>query len=110
LSPEDGAATLVHFSATSIARGVGHVPERPALYVICGGGRHNPVMMREIRGLLEPLGEKVVSAEDIGLNGDSMEAEAWAYLAVRCLSGLPITFPGTTGVPHPMTGGVAALP
>lgn len=110
LSPEDGAATLVHFTATSIARGVGHVSERPALYVICGGGRHNPVMMREIRGLLEPLGEKVVSAEDIGLNGDSMEAEAWAYLAVRCLNGLPITFPGTTGVAHPMTGGVAALP
>ena len=110
LSPEDGAATLVHFTATSIARGVGHVPERPALYVICGGGRHNPVMMREIRGLLEPLGEKVVTAEDIGLNGDSMEAEAWAYLAVRCLNGLPITFPGTTGVTQPMTGGVAALP
>lgn len=110
LSPEDGAATLVHFTATSIARGVGHVPQRPALYVICGGGRHNPVMMKEIRGLLEPLGEKVVRAEDIGLNGDSMEAEAWAYLAVRCLNGLPITFPGTTGVPEPMTGGVAALP
>jgi len=110
LSPEDGAATLVHFTATSIARGVGHLPERPVLYVICGGGRHNPAMMREIRGLLEPLGERVVTAEDLGLNGDSMEAEAWAYLAVRSLRGLPLTFPGTTGISQPMTGGVLSLP
>jgi anhydro-N-acetylmuramic acid kinase len=110
LSPEDGAATLTHFTATSIARGVGHLPQRPALYVICGGGRHNPTLMREIRGLLEPLGERVVVAEDAGFNGDSMEAEAWAYLAVRCLRGLPITFPGTTGAAAPMSGGLVARP
>ena len=79
-------------------------------YVICGGGRHNPAMMREIRGLLEPLGERVVTAEDLDLNGDSMEAEAWAYLAVRSLRGLPLTFPGTTGISQPMTGGVLSLP
>ncbi len=110
LSPEDGAATLTHFTATSIARSVGHVPERPKLYVICGGGRLNPTLMREIRSLLEPLGEKVVTAEDVNLNGDSMEAEAWAYLAVRCLRGLPISFPGTTGAPQPMSGGRLARP
>lgn len=110
LSPADGAATLTHFTATSIARGVGHVPERPHLYVICGGGRLNPTLMRDIRGLVEPLGERVVTAEEVGLNGDSMEAEAWAYLAVRGLKGIPITFPGTTGAPEPLSGGVIARP
>ncbi len=110
LTPEDGAATLTHFTATSIARAVGHVPERPKAYVICGGGRHNPTLMREIRGLLEPLGERVLVAEDLGLNGDSMEAEAWAYLAVRCLEGRPITFPRTTGAPQPLSGGRVATP
>lgn len=108
LSPQVGAATLTHFTATSIARGIGHLPERPKTYVICGGGRHNPTLMREIRGLLEPLGERVLVAEDLGLNGDSMEAEAWAYLAVRCLEGLPISFPGTTGAPRPLSGGLIA--
>ncbi len=110
LSPEDGAATLTHFTATSIARGVGHLPERPKLYVICGGGRLNPMMMREIHGLFGPLGERVVTAEQAGFDGDAIEAEAWAYLAVRSLKGLPITFPGTTKAPRPMTGGVLASP
>jgi anhydro-N-acetylmuramic acid kinase len=110
LSPEDGAFTLTHFTATSIARGVGHLPERPKLYVICGGGRLNPTLMREIRGLFEPLGEKVIVAEEAGFDGDSMEAEAWAYLAVRSLKGLPITFPQTTRAPRPMTGGILATP
>lgn len=108
LSPENGAATLVHFTATSIARGLGHLPERPQLYIICGGGRRNPALMDEIRGLLEPLGERVMTAEQAGFDGDAMEAEAWAYLAVRSLRGLPLTFPGTTGVAAPLTGGVLA--
>lgn len=110
LTPEDGAATLVHFTATSIARGIGHVPERPELYIICGGGRLNPTLMREIRALLEPLGERVLTAEQAGFDGDAMEAEAWAYLAVRSLRGLPLTFPGTTGVKAPLSGGVLAEP
>jgi anhydro-N-acetylmuramic acid kinase len=110
LSPEDGASTLVHFTATSIARGVGHLPARPVLYIICGGGRHNPTLMQVIRGLLEPLGERVKTAEEAGFNGDSMEAEAWAYLAARSKRRLPLTFPGTTGVAKPMTGGELALP
>lgn len=110
LSAADGAATLTHFTATSIARGMGHLPERPVLHVICGGGRRNPALMKEIRGLLEPLGESVMSAEDLGFDGDAMEAEAWAYLAVRCLKGLPITFPGTTGVQSELSGGVFAHP
>jgi anhydro-N-acetylmuramic acid kinase len=67
-------------------------------------------MMREIRGLFEPLGENVVTAEQAGFDGDAIEAEAWGYLAVRSLKGLPITFPGTTKAPRPMTGGVHASP
>jgi len=50
----------------------------------------------------------VTPAEAAGMDGDAVEAEAWAYLAVRSLKALPITFPGTTGVPKPMTGGVLA--
>jgi anhydro-N-acetylmuramic acid kinase len=110
LSAADGAATLTHFTATSIARGVGHVPERPKLWIICGGGRHNRKLMAILRGLLEPLGDQMLLAEEAGFNGDAMEAEAWAYLAVRCLRGLPITFPGTTGCPAPLAGGVIARP
>ena len=110
LSPADGAATLTRFTAESIAASLPLVPERPRLVVVCGGGRLNPTLMRDIRDILQATGTKVVSAEDVALNGDSMEAEAWAYLAVRCLRGLPITFPGTTGAPQPLSGGLVARP
>lgn len=110
LSAADGARTLVHFTATSIARAAAWFPSRPRAWIICGGGRLNPVIMAELRGLLQPLGERVITAEDVGFNGDSMEAEAWAYLAVRSLKGLPISFPMTTGAPHPLSGGVLAQP
>lgn len=107
LSAADGAATLTRFTAEAIARGVALVAERPAVTIICGGGRLNPVLMRDIS---EAMQAPVISSEKMGLNGDSMEAEAWAYLAVRCLAGQPITFPGTTGAPRPMSGGVLAKP
>lgn len=110
LTPADGAATLTRFTAAAIAASLPLVPEAPRLVVVCGGGRHNPTLMRDIRDLLQPTGTKVVSAEDVSLDGDSMEAEAWAYLAVRCLNGLPITFPGTTGAPQPLSGGLVARP
>ena len=108
LSPADGAMTLVHLTATSIARAPAWVPERPKLWIICGGGRRNPTLMKVLRGLLEPLGDRMLLAEEAGFDGDSMEAEAWAYLAVRSQRGLPLTFPGTTGVKRPMTGGILA--
>ena len=108
LSPEDGAATLTRFTASAIAQSAALVPEAPKLWVICGGGRRNPTLMRELKQLLGA--PRVVSAEEVGLDGDAMEAEAWAYLAVRCLRGLSITFPGTTGAPAPMSGGVLARP
>lgn len=107
LSLEDGAATLTRFTAATIAASAGLVPKPPELYVICGGGRLNPTLMRDLRDLLQA---PVVPAEKLGLNGDSMEAEAWAYLAVRYLKRLPITFPGTTGAPEPLSGGILAAP
>jgi anhydro-N-acetylmuramic acid kinase len=107
LSPENGAATLTRFTAAAIAASVHLVPKPPELYVICGGGRLNPTLMRDLEELLQA---PVISAEKLGLNGDSMEAEAWGYLAVRCLNRLPITFPTTTGAPEPLSGGVLAEP
>ena len=107
LSPADGAATLTRFTAESIAISERLLPEPPRLYIICGGGRLNPTLIQDLRDLLQT---PVMTAEDVGMNGDSMEAEAWAYLAVRCLKGLPITFPGTTGLSRPLPGGVEVRP
>ena len=89
----------------SIARAREHFPEEPLLWVVCGGGRRNKTLMSMLAARVE---NAVVPAEAVGLDGDSIEAEAWAYLAVRSLLKLPITFPGTTGVDVPMTGGVLA--
>lgn len=107
LSLEDGAATLAAFTAAAISKAREHLPEEPALWIICGGGRRNRTIMRLIAQSVE---NAVVPAEAAGLDGDSIEAEAWAYLAVRALAGLPLTFPETTGVPEPLTGGVVSLP
>lgn len=105
LSTEDGAATLTAFTANAIAKAREHFPEEPRLWVVTGGGRRNKVLMATIAG---HMGAAVVPAEAVGLDGDAIEAEAWAYLAVRSLAGLPLTYPGTTGVGEPLTGGVVA--
>lgn len=107
LDVADGAATLTAFTAAAIARAREHVPEEPALWIVSGGGRRNRTLMDMIATRVE---NAVVPAEAVGLDGDSVEAEAWAYLAVRALKGLPITFPGTTGVAEPLTGGVIVRP
>lgn len=104
----DGARTLAHVTARAIVRSTRHLPERPELVVVCGGGRLNRVIMDDLAELA--AGARVEPAETFGFNGDSMEAEAWAYLAVRSVRGLPLTFPGTTGVAEPVSGGVLALP
>ena len=106
LSVADGAATLAAFTVQSIAAAAQWFPEMPRQWIICGGGRHNGAIMSGLRARLDD----VASADDLGFNGDSMEAEAWAYLAVRSLRGLPISFPGTTGAPRPMSGGVLVKP
>ena len=102
LTVADGAATLTAFSAECIARSANLLPEAPRYWVACGGGRHNPVLMSELHDRLEG---DVVTAEDAGWRGDMIEAEAFAYMAVRSLRGLPISFPKTTRVPVPLTGG-----
>lgn len=103
---EDGARTLAHVTAAAILKSAGHLPQRPKTYVVCGGGRLNRVVMEDLAELAAVAGARVMPAEAAGLDGDSMEAEAWAYLAVRSLEGLPLTFPGTTGVQAAVTGGV----
>jgi anhydro-N-acetylmuramic acid kinase len=105
LSTEDGAATLTAFTANAVSRARSHFPEEPKIWVVTGGGRRNKVLMATIAGYMEGA---VVPAEAVEWDGDSMEAEAWAYLAVRSLAELPITFATTTGAPGPLTGGVLA--
>ncbi len=105
LSPEDGAATLTAFTSGAVGVAVGLLPARPKRWIICGGGRHNPVLMGMLR---RELGVQVQTAEDAGWRGDALEAEAFAFLAVRSLRGLPLSLASTTGAPAPMTGGVLA--
>ncbi len=102
LSLEDGAATLAAFTAGSVSRALDLLPERPTRLIVCGGGRKNPAIMEAIRtrAHVEP-----VMAESVGWRGDAVEAECFAFLAARALRGLPISYPTTTGVPRPMTGG-----
>ncbi|MDO9415320.1 anhydro-N-acetylmuramic acid kinase [Pararhizobium sp.] len=107
---EDGARTLAHVTAAAILKSASHLSEKPKTYVISGGGRLNRIIMDDLRALAAIEGAVVLSAEDAGFNGDAMEAEAWAYLAVRSLRGLPLTFPATTGVTAAVTGGVLVMP
>ncbi|PJG49319.1 anhydro-N-acetylmuramic acid kinase [Sphingobium sp. LB126] len=103
LSLEDGAATLTAFSAVAVARSLDHLPDRPARIYVAGGGRHNATLMRM---LASHSGADVRPVDELGWDGDALEAQGFAYMAVRHLKDLPISFPGTTGVPQPMTGGV----
>ena len=107
LTPANGAATLTAFTAATVGRGLDLLPQRPRYLVVCGGGRRNPAMMEALqsRAQVTPL-----QAEAMGWRGDAIEAECFAFLAVRVLQGQPISFPGTTGVPAPMTGGRLAQP
>ncbi len=107
LSPADGAATLTAFTARAAAKSLEQFPEAPRDWIVCGGGRHNPVLMAALQSALP--GTRIKAAEDLGWRGDFIEAEAFAYLAVRSLRGLPFSFPKTTGVPRPMTGGVLSV-
>ncbi len=98
----DGAATLATFTARAVALAVPHFPAPPARWLVCGGGRHNPAVMA---ALAAELAVPVDPVEVVGWDGDALEAQAFAYLAVRSLRGLPLTFPGTTGGPAPCSGG-----
>jgi len=102
LSAIDGAATLTAGTARAIALACRHFPQPPRLWVITGGGARNPTLLRAIA---DETAGKVLTAPDLGWDGDALEAQAFAFLAVRSLRGLPLTFPGTTGVPRPLGGG-----
>jgi anhydro-N-acetylmuramic acid kinase len=106
----DGARTLAHVSAAAILKSARHLPARPRTYIICGGGRLNRAIVGDLDRMAGDEGARVVIAEDLGFNGAGMEAEAWAYLAVRSLKDLPLTYPGTTGVSRPVSGGLLAHP
>ncbi|MBR9971581.1 anhydro-N-acetylmuramic acid kinase [Magnetospirillum sulfuroxidans] len=101
-SAADGAATLTAFTARAVAMAATHCPIPPRRWLVCGGGRRNPTLMA---ALAAELGTPVEPVEQVGWDGDALEAQAFAFLAVRSLRGLALTFPGTTGIDRPLTGG-----
>lgn len=105
LSNEDGAATLTAFTTSAVGKALDLLPRRPKRLAVSGGGRRNPTMMRM---LMERAKIELDPVETLGWRGDAVEAECFAFLAVRAMRRLPISFPSTTGVPKPMTGGKLA--
>ena len=107
LTLEDGAATLARFTAEATAKTLSAWDVRLGGLIVCGGGRRNPVLMRMLE---EATGASVVAAEGLGWDGDALEAQAFAFLAVRSLRGLPLSYPGTTGVREAVSGGRVVYP
>lgn len=105
LGVANAAATLTAFTVGAAARALDWFDERPRLWIVGGGGARNAEMLRRLG---EAVGAEVVSADAVGWSAEHLEAQAFAYLAARSLAGLPLTYPGTTGVPEPLTGGVLA--
>lgn len=107
LNDEDAAATLTAMCAAGVAEAMRHCPTPPARVLVTGGGRHNPVLMKMLDVSLDC---PVVAVESVGLDGDMLEAQAFAYLAARVVKGLPTSCPGTTGVRAAVGGGVISAP
>jgi anhydro-N-acetylmuramic acid kinase len=103
---EDAAVTLAAFTAKTIAAAIA-ASGGARQVVVSGGGARNPTILRM---LTEAVEAPVLTADALGWSADFIEAEAFAFLAARSVAGLPLTFPETTGVPRPMTGGVLAMP
>lgn len=104
LSLEDGAATATAFVAEAVAYSCAlYLPELPKMMIVCGGGANNPTMIRFLRQRLPNV--EVKTGTEVGLDCEAVEAQAYGYMAVRRLYGLPNTFPATTGVPEPIIGG-----
>jgi anhydro-N-acetylmuramic acid kinase len=108
MSPAAGAATLTALTAEAIARIAPLLPKEPKSWIVAGGGARNLTMLRMLRERLAPA--TVEAAETLGWAADAIEAQAFGFLAARGLKGLPLSYPATTGVPIPMTGGVIARP
>jgi anhydro-N-acetylmuramic acid kinase len=107
LEVADAAATLTAMCAAGVAQGMEHCPEPPERVLVTGGGRHNPVLMQMLEVSLDC---PVAPVEEAGLDGDMLEAQAFAYLAVRVARGLPTSAPGTTGVSACVGGGILSIP
>jgi len=105
LSPVDGAATLVAFTAAAVA--TAGLPAPPRRWLVSGGGRRNPAIMDALR---QALPAPVEPVEAVGWDGDALEAQCFGFLAARVAAGLPLSFPETTGVPRPMPGGTIVRP
>lgn len=106
-SPADGAATLTALTTAAVAEAPRHFPAPPRQWLVTGGGRRNAFLMER---LAEDLAASVRPVEAVGWDGDALEAQAFAFLAVRSRRGLPLTLPGTTGVAAPTRGGRLWLP
>lgn len=102
LDVADGAATLTEMTAAAVAAAARHFPAPARGWLVCGGGRHNPAIMQ---ALARRLDAAVRPVEAVGWDGDALEAQAFAYLAVRSVLRLPLSLPTTTGAPHPVRGG-----
>jgi anhydro-N-acetylmuramic acid kinase len=98
----DGAATLTEMTAAAVEAATAHFPAPVREWLVCGGGRNNPAIMQALAGR---LAAPVRPVEAVGWDGDALEAQAFAYLAVRSVVGLPLSLPSTTGAPHPIRGG-----
>lgn len=107
LTGADAAATLTAAIAASVARGAEHFPTPVSRLLVTGGGRHNATIMAELSTRLRLDAEPVEAA---GLDGDMLEAQAFAFLAVRVARGLPTSGPTTTGVPALVGGGKVSRP
>jgi anhydro-N-acetylmuramic acid kinase len=108
MSTPDGAATLTALTAAAVARAVALLPRPPRTFIVAGGGAHNHTLLAMLKARLAPA--TVEAADAAGWSADALEAQAFAFLAVRKLKGLPITFPTTTGVRQPLTGGILVKP
>jgi anhydro-N-acetylmuramic acid kinase len=107
LSDADATATLTAMCAAGVAQGVEHCLTPPQRILVTGGGRHNPVLMQMLQVSLDC---PVLPVETVGLDGDMLEAQAFAYLAVRVMRGLATSCPGTTGVTASVGGGTVSVP
>ena len=107
-SVPDGAATLSALTVQAVGRIVAFLPAVPKAWIVAGGGARNRTLMKMLGERLAPA--TVETADEVGWSADALEAQAFAYLAVRTINGLPLTFPTTTGVQQPMPGGVIAKP
>ena len=106
LEDADAVATLTGMCAAAVLCAMDHCPTPPARLFVTGGGRHNPVLMEMLQAALDC---PVAAVEEVALNGDMLEAQAFAYLAVRVARGMPTSCPGTTGVKAAVSGGTLSM-